>query len=335
MSLQNPTPTLPRWRLLFAYLAVYLIWGSAYFAIHIAVESAPPFLMAGLRFALAGGILYGALRLRGEAAPTLVHWRSAAVAGVILFIGNNGLVVWAAAHSVPGGIQSLIVASVPMWVVLLTWLRPGGKRPAALVFVGLLIGFIGIALLIDPAQLAHIEVKEGDYLLLGVAAMIFASFCWAVGSLYNRNAHFPASPLLATAMQLLTGGLMLVVVSIITGETAGFTFAQITSEGWMAIVYLALFPSVIGFGSYVWLLRVQPPARVATYAYINPMVALFLGWAFQGETITPRTLIAAAVIIGAVMLINSAGQFKRWQPGAWLRLPPFLRPRPVKIAPNR
>lgn len=325
---------LPRWRLLFAYFALYIVWGSAYSAIHIAIETTPPFLMAGLRFALAGGVLYLWVRSRGEPAPVRAHWRSAIIAGLILFIGNNGLLVWSASQSVPGGIQSLIVASVPMWMVLLTWLRPGGKRPGALVFAGLLIGFAGIALLIDPAQIASIQVAPGDNLLLGIAAMIFAAFCWSVGSLYTRQAHLPSSPLLSTAMQLLTGGVMLIGLSILTGEAAGFDLAQVSPASAAAIVYLAVFPSLIGFTSYIWLLRVQPPSRVATYAYVNPIVALILGLIFQGEPLTARTLVAAAVIIGAVMLINNARHegdaetaAPRWQ--AWLHLP---RLRPVKPA---
>jgi len=226
----------------------------------------------------------------------------------MLFMLNNGGLVWAS-QFVPSGMAALLIGATPLWMVLLDWWRPsihgrkpGGIRPSNTVFAGLLIGFFGILLLVNPSGLAD----AGHEYAVGVVVILLASVAWAAGSIYSRQSDQPASPILATGMQLLSGGLMLMLASAVAGEIASLNIAAITPRSAVSWLYLAVFGSIIGFGSYVWLLRVTTMARVATYAYVNPVVAVFLGWALANEPVTLRTIIAAAIIIAAVMMINSA-----------------------------
>jgi drug/metabolite transporter (DMT)-like permease len=287
------------WRLLAAFAAVYLIWGSTYLGIRLAIETLPPFLMAGGRFVIAGLLLYGWARMRGAPAPTRLHWRSTAIIGGLLLLGGNGLVTWAE-QEVPSGLAALIVAVVPLWIVLLEWLR-SGERPGLPVLSGVVIGLAGIALLVSPNTEAGAVVIAP----IGILALLTATLCWANGSLYSRRAPLPSSPLLATGMEMLWGGVLLTLVGTATGEWARLDLSAISLTSLLAFAYLTVFGSIIAFTAYVWLLKATTPARAATYAYVNPVVAVFLGWALAGEAITARTLMAAAVIIGAVILITT------------------------------
>ena len=288
----------PRTQILLAFLAVYTIWGSTYLAIRFAVATMPPFLMAGVRFLIAGAILYLWLRLRGAERPKLIHWRSALVIGGLLLLGGNGGVSWAEVH-VPSGLAALLVAAVPLWMALFDWIRPGGVRPTGLTLLGLVIGFAGVALLASQAESSGTGPQ-----LIGILALLVATCCWALGSLYARSAPVPSMPLLGTGMEMLAGGAVLVLVAGITGEFGQVHLAAISLKSLLALVFLILFGSLIGYSSYVWLLRHVPAARVSTYAYVNPVVAVFLGWAFASEPITWVTLVSAAVIISSVALIT-------------------------------
>ena len=288
----------PRTQILLAFLAVYTIWGSTYLAIRFAVATMPPFLMAGVRFLIAGSILYLWLRLRGAERPKLIHWRSALVIGALLLLGGNGGVSWAEVH-VPSGLAALLVAAVPLWMALFDWLRPGGIRPTGLTLLGLLIGFAGVALLASQAEASGTGPQ-----LIGILALLVATCCWAIGSLYARSAPVPAMPLLGTGMEMLAGGAALVLVAGVTGEFGQVHFAAISLKSLLALAFLIIFGSLIGYSSYVWLLRHVSAARVSTYAYVNPVVAVFLGWAFASEPITWVTLVSAAVIISSVALIT-------------------------------
>ena len=288
----------PRTQILLAFLAVYTIWGSTYLAIRFAVATMPPFLMAGVRFLIAGAILYLWLRLRGAERPKMIHWRSALVIGGLLLLGGNGGVSWAEVH-VPSGLAALLVAAVPLWMALFDWIRPGGVRPTGLTLLGLVIGFAGVALLASQAESSGTGPQ-----LIGILALLVATCCWALGSLYARSAPVPSMPLLGTGMEMLAGGAVLVLVAGITGEFGQVHFAAISLKSLLALVFLILFGSLIGYSSYVWLLRHVPAARVSTYAYVNPVVAVFLGWAFASEPITWVTLVSAAVIISSVALIT-------------------------------
>ncbi len=289
----------PRWRVITAFAAVYLIWGSTYLAIRLAVETMPPFLMAGIRFLIAGAILYVWTRWRGVPKPIRSHWLAATIVGGLLLLGGNGGVVWAAQH-VPSGLTALLIATVPLWMALLNWLRPGGAKPSNGIIAGLLLGFIGITLLIGPSKLASGQQVDS----LGAAVLIVASLSWAAGSLYSRRAQLPGSPLLATGMEMLAGGALLLIASLFFGEWTRFDLSAPSLRSWIALSYLIIFGALIGFTAYIWLLRVTTPALASTYAYVNPVVAIFLGWAFAGEPLTGRTLLAAAIIIGAVVVIT-------------------------------
>jgi drug/metabolite transporter (DMT)-like permease len=285
-----------RMRLIAAFAAVYVIWGSTYLAILFAIETLPPFLMAGVRFLIAGALLYGWMRLRGAPRPSGVHWRSATIVGGLLLLGGNGAVVWAE-QWVPSGVAALLVATVAFWMVLLEWLRPGGVRPTGAVVLGLVVGFAGLALLVSGAG-------EGERVhLLGAAALLFGTVCWAAGSIYARAAPLPASPFTATGMEMLAGGGLLVLVGVLTGELGRFDVGAVSMRSLLAFGYLVVFGSLVGFTAYIWLLGVTTPARAATYAYVNPIVAVLLGWAFAGEAFTPRMALAVGVIVGAVALI--------------------------------
>jgi drug/metabolite transporter (DMT)-like permease len=297
---QPATGAPSRGRIFAAFAAIYVIWGSTYLAIAIAIQTAPPFLMAGVRFVIAGLLLYAWMRMRGAARPTMANWGAAAVVGGLLLLGGNGAVVWAE-QRVPSGIAALMVATLPVWLVMMDWIRPNGTRPNGLVLAGLAMGLLGVGVLIGPATLAG----GGRIDVLGAMVLMFGSICWAAGSLYSKQAPLPKSTALGMAMQMLAGGALLFVAGSVAGEWGELDIGAISAASTGAILYLIVFGSLIGFTAYMWLLRVVPPARVATYAYVNPVVAVLLGWAVLGEPISTRTLIAAAIIIGAVALIVS------------------------------
>jgi drug/metabolite transporter (DMT)-like permease len=275
---------------------VYVLWGSTYLAIAVAVRTIPALLMAGTRYLIAGALLYGWSRWRGAERPIGIHWRSAVVVGGLLLLGGNGGLVWAE-QRVPSGTAALLVSTVPLWMVLLDWLRPGGNRPSWKVVAGLALGCAGLVLLLRPTAGVHLDP-------LSVAVVLLGAFSWAWGSLRSRTAVLPASPLLATAMEMLGGGALLVLTGLATGEGAHLHLAQVSARSLLAMGYLITGGALIGFTAYIWLLRVASPVVVGTYAYINPIVAVFLGWLILGEPLTGRTLAAAAVIIAGVVLIT-------------------------------
>jgi drug/metabolite transporter (DMT)-like permease len=288
-------------RILLAFAAVYLLWGSTYLAIRFGVETIPPFLMAGVRHLTAGLLLFGWLRLRGARWPERRHWKSAALIGGLMLLGGNGLVSWAE-QRVPSGLAALIVASVPIWMTVFDGLMHR-QRPHGVVIAGLMIGLAGIALLVAPGRFAggtHVDP-------VGAAVLLTAALLWAIGSLWSRRVPLPSSTLLATAMEMVAGGMILLLAAGITGEWSGFSAAAVSTRSLLALGYLIVAGSLLGFSAYIFLLGATTPARVSTYAYVNPVVAVLLGWAIAGEPVTPRSLLAAAVIVGAVALIIRHG----------------------------
>ncbi len=284
-----------------ALLAVYLVWGSTYLMIRFVVETLPPFLSAGLRFVVSGVILLVWRRLAGDAAPTLRQWRSAAIVGTLLLLGGNGLVCWAE-QTVPSGVAALIIGAVPMFLVIADALRPNGVRPTLRVLVGLVIGFVGIYLLVGPSA-----ISDGMALnMSGVTALLLASLLWAIGSIYSKSADLPNTALMTTGAEMLAGGFALLLVSALSEKWSLFSLAQVSLDSWLALVYLIVFGSMIGFASYAWLLQNAPISLVATYAYVNPLVAVFLGNWFAHEPLTPRILSASTIIIGSIIFMNSA-----------------------------
>ena len=283
-----------------AYAALYVIWGSTYLAIRYAVATLPPFMMAGARFLLAGAILVVWAKWRDGARATRSNWRAAAIAGTLLLAGGNGAVVWAE-QRVPSGLAALLVAAMPFWMVLAEWVRPGGTRPRAGVALGIVVGMAGIVLLVGPGSLATDRIDP-----IGATALILGSLSWAIGSLYSRHADLPRNPIFATGLEMVAGGAALWVVALITGEWWHFTPSQASAASVGGFFYLVVFGSLIGFTAFAWLLRVSTPAKVSTYAFVNPVVAVLLGWAIAHESVGPRTVVAAAIIVGAVALITLA-----------------------------
>ena len=285
-----------------ALFSVYIIWGSTYLAIRFAVETIPPFLMVATRFLIAGGVLYGWRRLRGDVPPVRVEWISAAIVGILLLVAGNGSVVWAEQY-VPSGITALIVGTAPLFMVLIDALRPRGQLPDWRTIVGVLIGFAGIIILINPSSLSG---NPDRYFIIGLVVLLLATFFWALGSLYNRHARLPASPLLGTGMEMLVGGVVLLGIATLSGEWGRLDLAAISPRSWLGLAYLIVFGAMIGFVAFTWLLRVAPTPLVATYAYVNPLIAIFLGAWLGQEALTPRILLAAVVIVAAVFMINSS-----------------------------
>jgi len=297
-------PPTSRLKLLAAFASVYFVWGSTYLGIRIAIETLPPLLMAGIRFIIAGGILYLWGLFRGHERPTLGHWKSTAIIGLMLLLVGNGGLSWSE-QLIPSGVAALLVAVSPLWFILLEWMQ-GGIKPTAGVFLGLFLGTFGIVVLIDPANL----VGGLSVNILGALVLLGSSICWAVGSLYSRQAKLPSSPSIANGMEMLVGGVGLLVVGTLTGEWSSFNASAVTSRSLFAVAYLIVFGSIIGFSSYVYLLRATTLSRVSTYAYVNPVVAVIIGWLVGGETLGGRVLIAAALIIAAVAAITTLGTRK-------------------------
>jgi drug/metabolite transporter (DMT)-like permease len=278
-----------------ALLALYIVWGSTYLAIRFAVETIPPFFHAGLRFLVSGLILLTWRKLAGDPLPTRPQWKSLAIIGTLLLLGGNGLVSWAE-QTIPSGVAALIIGAVPMFLVIAEAFRPGGVKPTWRVIIGLLIGFTGIYLLVGPS-----EFSGGMKLdLVGVIVLLLAASLWAVGSVYSKHADLPKSALMMTGAEMLMGSLSLFIVSV----------AQVSGSSWLGLAYLITFGSMIGFVSYAWLLQNAPISLVATYAYVNPLVAVLLGFLIASEELSLRILAASIIIIGSVVFINSGNKPK-------------------------
>ena len=287
--------------LLLAFAAIYLIWGSTYLAISVGIQSFPPLLLSASRHLTAGLILYPLLRWKTGIRPTRSQWRTALLTGLLLILMGNGAVCLSE-RTVPTGVAALIVALVSFWMVLLDWLRPGGSKPATRVVASLVLGFGGLVLLVGPAHLGGSQRVDP----IGAGILVVGSFCWACGSIFSKHNDLPRSPMLGVAMQSLVGGSALWIVGLLSGEGRDLHFRAITFHSWLALAYLMVFGSGIGFTAYVYLLKKTSAARVGTYAFVNPVVALFLGWLWAGESITLRTALAAAVILTAVLLVITA-----------------------------
>jgi drug/metabolite transporter (DMT)-like permease len=284
-----------------AFASIYLIWGSTYLAIRYAVETIPPFLMGGTRFVISGALLYVWARSRVAAIPTRINWKNAVIAGGFLLLGGNGAVVWAE-QFMPSGLTALLVSILPFWLVIIEWVRPPRQRPSGAILVGLVLGFIGIVVLVGPSELGGHE----DASPLGTLVLILGSLSWAIGSFWSRDAELPASGLLTTGMEMLGGGVLMLIVGTLSGELSRLDLHGVSHASVIGLAYLITFGSLIGFTSYIWLLDKVSPAHLGTYAYVNPIIAVLLGWAIAGEKLSARTAVAAAIVIAGVALITIA-----------------------------
>ncbi len=290
--------------IILAFAAVYLIWGSTYLGIRYAIETLPPFLMAGTRFLVAGSLLFTwAIIRQREALPTFPQWRRAIVVGVLLLLCGNGGVTWAEKY-IPSGLAALLVATEPLWVVLLNWII-SRRRPNVKVLVGVVIGLIGVAILVgDRLNAGRSEVM----MWVGAAVIMLASVAWASGSVYSNRRPICGSTTMSSGMQMLAGGSLLFLLGLFTGDLGRLNIAKTSWTSIIAFAYLIVFGALLAFTAYSWLLRNVSPASAATYAYVNPAVAVFLGWMIAGEPLSLRMLFAGAVIVVSVVLITTYGR---------------------------
>ena len=282
-------------------LSVYILWGSTYLGIRFSIETLPPFFTQGMRFFLAGVVMFAWALASGAARPSRREWGGAFVTGFLLFVCGSGGLVWAE-HYIPSGVAALVVATEPMSFVLIEAMRRR-QMPRGAVLAGLALGTVGLLVLVGPG--AAVGGERFD--LASVGVLVVGTFCWAGGSLFSRGSRLPASPVMATAVTLLCGGGLLALVGIVAGELSRFDPAAVSTKSVLATIYLFVFGSIVGFSAYLWLLRVATASRVSTYAYVNPIVAVLLGWALANETLTARVALAAVVIVGAVVLIIRHG----------------------------
>lgn len=286
-----------KWQLIAGFLVIYIVWGSTYLAIHWGVETIPPFGMGAVRFLFAGSMLYSWCRFRGAKKPTKSQWKASAVIGALLLFIGNGAVSWAS-QRVPSGLTSVLVATVPLWLVLCELWQ--GKRPDPIKVIGVLIGLAGVALLVMPTGAATSTVDP-----VGAVVLALGSLSWTIGSLYSRTARQAESPALAIAMQMLVGGSLLLLLSLSVGEWT--PALHVTARSAASLLYLIVFGSLIGFSTYMWLLKVASPAAVGTYAYVNPAVAVLLGVLMAGERLPAQAVAAMTVILGGVAMVSIAG----------------------------
>jgi len=291
-------------KLWIALIALYIVWGSTYLGIRFAVETLPPFLHSAIRFLISGLILFSWRRAVGDPVPTANNWKSTAIVGTFLLVGGNGL-VGLAEKTVPSGIAALIIATSPFWLTLFETFRSGGAKPTWQSVLGLLIGFSGVFLLIGPADFLGTEHKFDTF---GVVILLIAPVLWSTGSIYAKGADMPKSTLMSTGMQMLAGSVSLFIVSLLTGELNGFSFSDVSTRSWWGLLYLITFGSLVGFVSDGRLLHNAPISLMSTYAYVNPVVAVFLGWLLAGEALNARIAVASVIIIGSVILINLGRQ---------------------------
>lgn len=289
-------------RIWLGMLVIYIVWGSTYLAIRFAVATIPPFLMAGTRFLLAGILLLAWRRLAGDPWPRQVQVRGAGIMGLFLLLGGNGCVSWAEQRA-PSGITALLIGATPFWIVLVDAVRPGGQRPSLKTLTGLLVGFAGIALLIQSTTQAQAAQRVD---LIGVGVLLLGALLWAIGTVYGSQATLPPSPFMTTAVEMLVGGAGLLAVATAFGEWGRLNLATIDSTSFGGWLYLVVVGSLFALTVYTWLLRNAPLSLVSTYAYINPLVAIFLGNLLAAEPLTWQILVSAGVIISAVALVNSA-----------------------------
>lgn len=300
VSEQATTPL----RVLLAYLAVFIIWGSTYLAIRVGVQDLPPALFAGVRFVCAGALMLGYGKLRGLPLPDLRGIRDLAITGIFLLIGGNLLVVWAE-KTIPSGLAALIIAIVPLFMSTIDAFMPRGQTLPPIGWFGILVGIAGTVILVSPS----LGVVEGEHLdPLGIAGLLLACLFWSIGSVYSRHHHVEGNVFVNSGIQNLVPGILLVLLGLAAGEGAEF---RLTTNGTLALLYLIFFGSIVGYTSYVYLLRHQPPAKASTYAYVNPVVAIFLGWLILDEPVTVRTLIAALVILAGVAIVQTSKMRKK------------------------
>jgi drug/metabolite transporter (DMT)-like permease len=289
---------------LFAFSAIYIIWGTTYLAIRLAIDTIPPFFMAGLRFTTAGLLFYSWCYWRFDKKPDTKDWRKAAIPAIFMFVLGNGTLTWSE-QFIPSGLAALILATLPIWMILIDWIFAKGRQPDTLTITGITLGLIGVALLtgIDESILIR-PSEQGISVISGIFILVFAAMSWAAGSLFARYTKSSLPLQFTISMQIIVGGIVLIIISLFQGEWSRFHMQSISFISLMSMGYLIFFGTLLAYSAYIWLLRVSTPAKVGTYAFFNPLIAVFLGWLLIDEPITSRTLVGAGFILISLLLVN-------------------------------
>jgi drug/metabolite transporter (DMT)-like permease len=295
------TPPRPApWKILLAFAIIYFVWGSTYLAIRVGVREMPPFLMAGMRFTAAGLALYEWMRLTGVPSPTWIEWRGATILGTLMFLIDYACLFWAE-QRVPSGVSAVILATIPVCITLLEIIFLRTQRLSVRLSLGLLVGIVGVAVLMDPrASLGEVPLDRG-----GAIALLVACCGWSVGTIVSRRIVLPDSKPMSAAAQMLSGGVQLLILAALSGEVSHFRAQDISRVAWFSLVYLIIAGSIVGYTAYVWLLHYESPTKVGTYAYVNPVVAVIVGAGIGGEVIGRRTLLGMALILVSVVAITT------------------------------
>lgn len=295
------------WKVLLAYAMIYFVWGSTYLAIRVGVREVPPFLLAGIRFLIAGLALYGWMRLRGTLAPSLREWAAATLVALLIFVFDYGMVFWAE-QRVPSGITAVLMATIPAFMAISEILILKTQRLTTRLALALLVGLAGVAVLVSHS----LSFGEGTVDRLGAAALIFGAMSWSVASILARKLPLPSVKAMSSGAQMLAGGVLLMLVAAGSGEFRGFHITAVSREAWLALAYLIVAGSIIAYTAYIWLLHRESPTKVATYAYVNPVVAVLVGYFLGGEALGPRTIIGTLLVLVSVVVITT-GAGKRAQ----------------------
>ncbi len=285
-------------KIFISFAAIYVIWGTTYLAIRFAIETIHPMFMMGCRFLLAGTVLFVWARFRGQAVPRLKQWKTAAAVGALLFLGGYGALAWSQ-QVLPSGVAALIVATAPVWMILLSHIRSFAGQIGGRVIFGLTLGLLGMGIIVEPSKLLGGQAFD----LTGAAVLLIGTISWSFGSVYSKYADLPKSPLLASGMTMLCGGTALVLAGLLAGESSALVPASVLSLG--SLFYLIVFGSIMGFTAYIWLLKTVSPTQVSTYAFVNPIIAVFVGWLGGGEPLSLRILLATILMVAGVTAIIS------------------------------
>jgi drug/metabolite transporter (DMT)-like permease len=288
------------WKVLLAFAVIYFVWGSTFLAIRVGVHEVPPFLLAGIRFFVSGIVLYAWMRLKGVPSPSRREWAAASLLGALIFLVDYGCLFWAE-QRVPSGIAAVVLATIPVFITLLEIIFLRTQRLTVRLGLALLVGLCGVAVLTIPSfSFGEVPVNRG-----GALALVVAAFTWSVATILTRRLTLPASKPMSAAAQMLTGGAQLFVLAAATGEWGGFHLQAVSAKAWLALLYLIVAGSIVGFTAYVWLLHHESPTKVGTYAYVNPVVAVALGYFAGGEAVGARTLLGALLVLVSVITITT------------------------------
>ena len=295
----------PAWKTLLAFAIIYFVWGSTFLAIRVGVREVPPFLLAGMRFLAAGVILYTWMRFQGDASPTLREWRSATLLAVLIFVFDYGLLFWAE-QRVPSGVAAVMMATIPVFMTLSEIVFLGTQRLSFRLAVALLVGIGGVAVLVSRSK----SLGAGAIDAAGAVALVIGAISWSVASALTRKLALPASKSMSSAAQMLAGGILLTLAAAAMGEFKGFHPQAVSCNAWLALIYLIVAGSIVAFTAYVWLIHHESPTKVGTYAYVNPVVAVALGYFFGGEAVGPRTLLGTLLVLVSVVVITTTPKKK-------------------------